>query len=92
MLGSDISGAKINYTPFLTTWAEIQYVRGSDVLTGGQIVTQSFMTVRMGFRQGVASNMQVQTANGKYVIQSIENELEMNAVLILNCVAIAGPQ
>lgn len=85
----DASGQVVAWSPFATALAAIDQVRGTDVIRGGQITTQLYLTVAMWFQPGILSNMRVISDNGStYVVQSVENVLEMNLVLILNCVAL----
>jgi SPP1 family predicted phage head-tail adaptor len=86
---TDISGTTIRWVPFVRTWAQIDPVKGSDVLRSGQATTQLFLTVKIRWQTGVLPNMRVQSLNGTYVIQAIENPGERNVILILNCLALA---
>jgi SPP1 family predicted phage head-tail adaptor len=86
---SDASGNTVVMAPLYTgVWAKIEPVRGTDVIRSGQVTTQLFLTVSIWWQAGIMADMQVQTLNGLYVIQSVENLLEMDAVLKLNCVAL----
>ena len=76
--------------PFVAAWAKIVIIKGTDVLKSGQVTTQEFLVVSMWWQPGVLANMQVQALNGLYVIQSVENLLEMDVVLKLNCLALAS--
>ncbi len=85
---TDISGTSAAWTEFVRTWAQIDPVRGSDVLKAGQDTTQLFLTVKIRWQAGILPNMRVQSCNGTYIIQSIENPGERNVVLVLNCIAL----
>jgi head-tail adaptor len=85
---SDVSGNTVVMAPFLTAYAKIDAVRGTDVLKSGQVTTQEFLVITMWYQPGVLADMQVQALNGLYVIQSVENLLEMDIVLKLNCLAL----
>ena len=85
---SDASGNTVVMAPFVTAWAKIEPVRGIDVIRSGQVTTQLFLTISIWWQAGILADMQVQALNGLYVIQSVENLLEMNQVLKLNCVAL----
>jgi head-tail adaptor len=89
---SDISGSTVVWTPLLSTWAEIDPVRGTDVINSGQITTQLFLTVKIRWQAGPRANMRWQGLNGTYVIQSIENPGERNILLVLNCLALGANQ
>jgi SPP1 family predicted phage head-tail adaptor len=89
---TDVSGTSIAFTPFVTTWAQIDPVRGIDVLKSGQDTTQLFLTVKIRWQAGIMANMQVQTLNGTYVIQAVENPGERNVILVLNCLALSQNQ
>lgn len=87
-----IAGAETQWVPFVQTWAEIVPVRGIDVVKSGQDTTQLFLTVRIRWQTGIMSKMQVQSLNGKYVIQAIENPGERNVMLVLTCLGLGANQ
>ena len=89
---SDISGTAQAWAPFVDAWAQIDPVRGIDVLKSGQDTTQLYLTVKIRWQDGIKANMQVQTVNGTYVIQAVENPGNRNIILILNCVALGQNQ
>ena len=87
----DASGPSLTASTFTTAMAAIETVRGTDVIRSGQATTQLFLTVGMWYQPGILPNMTVLSDNGsRYVIQSVENILEMNVVLILNCLALGS--
>lgn len=89
--GSDASGSVAIWANFISALAAIETIRGTDVIKGGQTGTQLYLTVTMWYQDGVLPNMRVVSDNGSvYVIQAVENILEMNVVLVLNCLAL-GP-
>ena len=85
---SDVSGSTVTMAPVLTCYAKIEPVRGIDVIRSGQETTQLFLIISIWWQAGILSNMQVQALNGLYLIQSVENVLELDVVLKLNCLAI----
>jgi SPP1 family predicted phage head-tail adaptor len=85
---SDASGNTVVMAPFATAYAKIDPVRGTDVLKAGQVTTQEFLVISMWYQPGILADMQVQALNGLYVIQGVEDLLEMDIVLKLNCLAI----
>lgn len=89
-VGTDISGAIVTWVPLVVAWAQIDPVRGTDVIKSGQDTTQLFLTVRIRWQSGILPNMRVQTLNGTYVIQAVENPGERNVILILNCLALGA--
>lgn len=85
------AGLTLGWNTFTTERAAIETVRGTDVIKGGQTATQLFLTVGMYFVDGLLPNMRVVRHNGTtYVIQSVENILEMDMVLVLNCLGIGA--
>ena len=85
----DAAGAVSGWSDFLTARAAIEIVRGVEVIRGGQTTTQLYSTVTIWYQPDILPNMRVVVENGStYVIESIENVLEMNIVLVLNCVGI----
>jgi head-tail adaptor len=88
---TDVAGPAMAWNPFTTADAAIDAVRGTDVIKGGQTTTQLFLTVAIWFQAGILPNMRVLNENGSiYVIQSVENVMEMNTVMVLNCLAIGA--
>jgi len=85
---SDVSGGTVAMVPLVTCYAKIEPVRGIDVIKSGQETTQLFLTLSIWWQAGILANMQVQALNGLYLIQSVENVLELDVVLKLNCLAI----
>ena len=76
------------WNPVLQTWADIQPVRGIDIIRSGQETKQLFLTVTIPWQAGVATDMRVQSANGTYIVQSVVNPGERNVLLELTCLAI----
>jgi SPP1 family predicted phage head-tail adaptor len=85
---TDVSGTATAWTTFVDTWAQIDPVRGNEVLKSGQDTAQLFLTVKIRWQTGILSSMRVQSLNGTYIIQSIENPGERNVILVLNCIAL----
>ncbi len=87
----DEAGTKLDWIPFATGMAAIDTVSGTDVIKGGQTVSQLFLTVTMYYQPGILPKMRVKSDNGSiYVIRAVENILEMNVVLVLNCEGLQG--
>lgn len=84
----DISGTAPAWTPFVDTWAQIDPVRGAEVLKSGQDTAQLYLTVKIRWQVGILANMRVQALNGLYLIQTVENPGNRNVILILNCIAL----
>ena len=85
---TDVSGSTVAMVPLVTCYAKIEPVRGIDVIRSGQETTQLFLIISIWWQSGILANMQVQALNGLYLIQSLENVLELDVVLKLNCLAI----
>lgn len=89
----DAAGPQTQLTSFTTAMASIETVRGMDVIKSGQTTTQLFLEVVMLYQPGILADMQVQSDNGsKYLVQSVENILELNVVLVLNCIGLGANQ
>lgn len=87
----DAGGTAVSWSQFTTALAAIDAVRGADVIRGGQTTTQLFLTLGLWWQPGILPNMRVVTeTDAIYLIQSVENVLEMNAVLLLNCLGIGA--
>lgn len=90
---SDASGTSIQWVPFVSpVWAEIVPIHGIDVVKSGQDTTKLFLTVRIRWQTGIMPNMRVQSLNGTYVIQAIENPGERNIILVLTCLGLGANQ
>jgi hypothetical protein len=95
-----VSGSKTSYELFITAYAEIdpayaasgQKPRTPDVSATGQITSRLTVPITMNWEAGIEANMQVQTAGGMYVIESVVNVGELNVTLILMCLALRGAQ
>lgn len=86
------SGQIVGWNEFAVERAAIEAMRGTDVIKSGQTTTQLFLTVGMWFIPGVLPSMRVIRHNGTatYLIQSVDNILEMDRVLVLNCIGIGA--
>jgi head-tail adaptor len=85
---TDVSGTATAWVPFVDTWAQIDPVRSLEVLRSGQDTAQLFFTVKIRWQTGILSSMQLQSLNGLYIIQTVENPGERNVILVLNCLAL----
>jgi head-tail adaptor len=85
---TDVSGTATAWVPFVDTWAQIDPVRGTEVLKSGQDTAQLFLTVKIRWQTGILANMQLLSLNGTYIIQTVENPGERNVILVLNCLAL----
>lgn len=88
----DTAGPKQTWSTFLDNVpAAIEPVSGRDKIRGGMTTTELDLTIATWFIPGVKSKMRVlnKTTGSRYVIQSVENMLERNVVMILNCLALA---
>jgi hypothetical protein len=84
-----ISWAKGN--PPLGAWAKIEAVRGTDLIRAGLDSTILYLTVTIWYQPGVSAQMHILSpTNCEYVINSVENVLLMNHILVLNCQAIGA--
>lgn len=85
----DAAGPVSTYQPFTTGWAAIDAVRGLDVIRSGQTTAELYLEICMWFQPGITPAMRIQHSNGSiYIVQSIENVLEMDTVLVFNCVGL----
>lgn len=83
------AGPKQQFATFARAMAAIDMVSGTDVIKGGQTVTELNLTITMYYLPGITPDMQVLSDYGStYVIRAVENVLEMNVVLVLNCVGL----
>ena len=87
----DAGGPVMTWQPVATAMAAIEIVRGLDVIRGGQVTTQLYLTVTFWYQAGILPNMRATAENGStYVIQSVENVNERNIVLRLNCLGLGA--
>lgn len=76
----------------LSLYASIEPVRGIDLIRSGQQTNQLYLKVSFPYVAGVLPSMRGQAANGVYQIESIENPLDLGALLILTCLAVNTAQ
>ena len=88
----DSSGSLSSRVQIASAWAAIEPARGRDVIKSGQTVTELPLTIGMWYQPGISSSMEVQSGANIYVIQAIENVLEMDVVLVLVCLALGSNQ
>jgi SPP1 family predicted phage head-tail adaptor len=89
----DESGTSVQWVPFVTTWAQIDPVRGTDLLKSGQDTAQSFVTIKIRWQPGILANMRVQTLDGTFIIQGKpEDPGNRHVILILNCIGLGTNQ
>ena len=86
------AGTDTTLSPLISAWAKIEPMKGSDVIRSGQDITQIPVIVSMYYDARVQPRMQLQALNGRYAIQAVRNVLELNAVMELTCLAIAGAE
>jgi hypothetical protein len=88
------AGQEVQYLPAsppYTMMAAVDTVRGSDVIRGGQTASQTYLEAAAWYDPNFKANDRILNDNGSvYVVQSIENILEMGVVMVLNLLAI-GP-
>lgn len=84
--GWDVSGPITIWETFITTWAAIEPLRGTDVVEGGQVTTMLYLTVTIPYQTGISASNRVSCLKGTFVIQSVENPLERDCHIVLNCV------
>ena len=93
ILTSDSTGNVITYQPFLCDIrAKIDPVRGIEMIRSGQDVSLVFIQVTIRYVPGINASMQVQAQHGLYTIESVQNVLERNRVLVLMCRALSPNQ
>ena len=89
---TNAAGTDTVLAPVITAWAKIEPMKGTDVIRNGQNITELPVIVSMYYDARVQPKMQLQTLTGIYAIQAVRNVLEMNAVMELTCLAIAGTE
>lgn len=88
----DAGGVVRSWQPFLNAKAAISLYRGKELISDTQTASQSWMIIAMYYQPGVLPSQRVQALNGTYLIQAIENVLELNFILELLCLAIGDNQ
>jgi SPP1 family predicted phage head-tail adaptor len=91
----DAAGKKMSWQDFIpSAMAAIETVRGTDVIRAGQNTAQLYLTITIPYQRDfngnpIQANMRVIGPTGStYLIQAIENILEMGVVLVLNCIGL----
>jgi len=94
VVGSDASGATVTYAPEsqpVKAWAKIEYLRGTDIIKSGQDVSQVYLKITAWYRAEFSANKRIQGPSGnQYVIQAVENVLEMNTYMVLMCLGVGA--
>jgi head-tail adaptor len=86
---SDESGSTVIWTQKFVVRGSIDIVRGLEAIRSGRDTTQIYATIKIWWQTGILPNQRIQAGDDTYLIQSIENVLKMNVVLVLNCIGIA---
>jgi SPP1 family predicted phage head-tail adaptor len=89
---ANAAGTDTVLSPVISAWAKIEPMRGADIIRSGQNITELPVIVSMYYDARVQPKMLLQTLNGRYAIQAIRNVLELNAVMELTCITIAGAE
>jgi len=89
---TDASGVSATWTAGPTiAWMAIEYVRGTDIIKAGQDVTQSYLKLTGWWRPEFTASQRVQVPSGAvYIIQAVENVLEMNQYMVLTCLGVGA--
>lgn len=92
--GNDSSGVNVAYVADsqpVNAWAKIEYLRGDALLKAGQDVSQVRLKVTMWYRAEFTANKRIQGPTGnQYVIEAVENVLEMNTYMVLMCLGVGA--
>ena len=88
--GEDASGTTVDMVPWKTVYAKIDVLRGTDTVQSGQITSQTMVTISTWWFDGMESNMQIQTHDGRYIIRAIEKVSLRNIVLKMDCISLSG--
>jgi hypothetical protein len=86
----DESGPMVVHQPVVTLYASIEVNRATDFVRDGEVTTHTWLRIGIWFQPQILPNMRVYALNGWYVIQGIENVLNMDVVEYLECIAIRG--
>ncbi|HXI42054.1 MAG TPA: phage head closure protein [Bryobacteraceae bacterium] len=88
------SGAKETWAPGnppREARAAVETMASKDRTQADQTGTQLSLSAAIWFQANVKPSMRVQHNNGNvYVVQSVENVLEMDVVLVLNCLGLGA--
>lgn len=94
LVGSGPSGASVAYVaddPPIQAWAKIEYLRGDEIIKSGQDISQAFLMVTMWYRPQFVVGKRIQVPSGnQYIIQNVDNTLEMNTYMTLHCIGIGA--
>jgi SPP1 family predicted phage head-tail adaptor len=89
---NDASGSVQKWAPAFpatNAWSRIDYVRGTDLIRGGQDVTQTYIKVTSWFRKEFQTNCRIQVPGGsQFQIQNVENVKSMNTYMVLTCLGL----
>lgn len=87
--GTDATGVVVSYapsTPPVTAWAKIEGLRAEDQIKSGQDISKVQLRITVRYNKCFTPAKRIQKWNGnQYVINGVENVLEMDAYMILTC-------
>lgn len=93
---TDASGTGVVYqagNPPERCWAELMPVRGIDLIKAGQDVSQVTVMATIRYRASATAQRRIRMKNGSvYVIQAIENVLEMGTYQVMTCLGLGSNQ
>jgi len=90
VVGSGVSGSKVTWQDFVTTYADIQPGKPGEAVRSGQITSVLYVVITMNWQSGIQAKMQVQGPSGLYVIEDVVNVGELNVTLNLMCLALGS--
>jgi hypothetical protein len=92
--GTDpISGGVVTWGPGdnpTMVMAQVEYMHGTDLVKAGQDISISIMECTMWYNPVFIGGCRLQTPSGQWIVQSVENEHEVNVITRLTCLAIGG--
>jgi hypothetical protein len=95
----DAAGVTSGWTPFAAGQGVMAALggqvagnrKGVDVIKGDQTASETYVTAAMWFVPGITPSMRFKDENGTtYIVQSMEDVLVMQVVLVLTCLVIGA--
>jgi SPP1 family predicted phage head-tail adaptor len=91
---TDSSGTSVSWQADpvpVVAWMKIEALRSTEVIKAGLDVSQVYLKLTGWYRSQFTANKRIQSPGGnQYVIQAVENVLEMNTYMVLLCLGIGN--
>jgi head-tail adaptor len=92
--GSDASGAPVSWAvgdPPLTAYMKIESLKADEIIKAGLDVSQVDLKLTGWYRPQFTAQSRIQAPSGNvYIVQAVQNVLEMNIFMVLLCLGVGA--